>query len=304
MDSLDLIRAQGYGGLFRGVFNIETGYAGVGNKYFSECTSCIDIRDYSLDCSECGRTKGSSVRFQAGNGDGIYGVLSLCKINAIDKPIGALIIMDSTMTQDKLNMVLEQGYPLHFDLDYRDYLANDIPGLKLTTLEVESSLVIGDFLHTQNGEMAYLNIELPTGSYSLYLYLHGTFALIVRQDLESEFSLDPDYLKIITDGNPLVEMQDFALGPEEEVLIQSHLVPQGKVAISINTMVTDPGRFEILQNQAEPNLDYLTWVMQFMRVGNEEERQGLEEILRAYIFNDEELSELDRVASKVRGFHK
>ena len=302
MDTLDLIRAQGYGGLFRGVFNIETGFASVSTSYFSPCDVCAAKHEYVFTCSECGRSENSSVRFLSGIGDGIYGVLSLCQVDALDQPIGALIIMNPSMIQDKLHMILEEEAPLQFDLDYRDYLVNDIPGLKLADINVRSSLIIGDFLHVKDGEMAYINIKLPEGSYSVYLYAQSAFALIVRKDLEYQFALYPDYLQVITDGNPHAEMRDFALGPEEGALIQGHLIPQGKRAISINTEVTDPARFEILQNQAEPNLDYLTWVMQFMHVGTTQERHELAEILQAYIFNDEEMSELERVASKTRGY--
>lgn len=303
MQSMELIRAEGYGGLFRGVFNIESGVAGVGATFFPECQACQFQRDYSFTCASCGRNTESFAQFRSGAGDGVYAVLSICNPEAIGQPIGALIVMDNYMVNIKTTMVLEEGAPLFFDLDYRDYLSDDSPGFKLGEIAVDSSLIIGDAGGYSDGSVAYINIPFPPGNYALYLYAQGMFALIIKSEYQTQFDLNPDYLKVVTEGDPKEELTNFALGFEDD-LVQSHLNPQGKRAVELNLALTNPWKHELLQDQANPNLDYLTWLMQLWGLSSEEEQGELAETLRPYLLNEDEMKELEAVAALTRGYKR
>ncbi len=303
MDTLDLMRAQGYQGLFRGVFNIESGVASVGNAFFPQCVSCLSLREFSVNCTDCGRNEESFVRFRSGAGDGIYGVLAICMPDAINQPIGALLILEGAMVRTKTDMVLDQGLPLIFDLDYRDYLSDDYVGLNLAALNLTTRVIIGDAFGINEGGMAYINLELPEGRYTLYLYAHGAFALLIKCEYQSQFDLNPDYLKVVTEGNPKEELTNFALGFEDDS-VQSHLNPQGKRAVELNLALTNPWKHELLQEQANPNLDYLTWLMQLWGMSSEEEQGELAETLRPYLLNEDEMAELESVAELTRGYKR
>lgn len=300
-DSLDLIRNQGYQGLFRGVFNIETGFASISNQFFRECQSCAYLWEFSISCSECGRKSDSYARFRSGQGDGIYAVFSITMPNNLNNAIGALIVMDAGTVQDSLTMVLDQGSPLIFDLDYRDYLNEDFPGLKLNNIVITEKLIIGDASGIADGKLAYINLSLPAGTYSLYVYSHGSFALLIKEELQFTFALDPNYIQVITEGNPQVELKNFSLGFQDD-LVLGNLIPQGKNAVSLNLELTNPWRFEILQSQPNPNLDYLTWLVQLWHLSDYKERVELNNVLRTYMLSDGELGELNKVTTMTRGF--
>lgn len=211
-----------------GVFEVETGYASFRTSWFPQC-SCTKQTQSALQykCKSCGRNKDNNIFLQAGDGDGIYAVVTF--VNQDAQVIAAAILFDhGSSLANKFPELIESKKIRDFD-PLPDIFETNLPGTIIGSLDlpkertvyftdnssgVDSSLSTLWVNNWVSGSItAYVFIEDSTDSPSAQMAMSmGTSEDQFTGGLDTSFR--PRVVLLISDGYKKLHKNliDFELG--------------------------------------------------------------------------------------------
>jgi hypothetical protein len=302
LSTLDKIHAAGYSGYFSSLFNIESGQVGISDERMPKCDQCFEDASITSNCANCGRTPENFIRFQSGEGDGIYALLELYNPDIENSSLGGLLIFNKNVVGALYGSVLD-GHSPGFDLDFSDVMTElqgeyitsvhclgDLLPSEVGTESADHCLYVGDANSDDSGQYALTLFHTRPGEHSVYLFGEREAALIIPKERTGEFGL--------SSASTLKEEErtELAIGGPDD-LVSGHINPEGLKTILHNVLLTEMDISDQEQFRGQ-KVNFVSFVTQLNMFAPELLPESIPDYLKEFVSEDK----MQAQSGEFRGF--
>lgn len=291
-----------------GIFNVETGNASFRTSWVAECDCSLDAKQsLQYDCEKCGKTASNNVSIPAGDGDGIYTVISFLTKRGEVFATATLFDTGSKLAQEFIKST-EESELLELDA-LSSLFAVSYPGIEIGELELSEgrAIFISDSAAGTDSSMptVWVNEWVP-GGITAYAFVEdsvdnptaqiaielGTSPKNFNGGYEQSFR--PRVVLLVSDAFKKMHsnLVDFQLSEDQwtqqitawsKQQVLGHVSEQSNIAIYWNGRIENVFLSNALENNLENALDYgfkeFSWYLQGATFGDDDCTQYAKEMI-------------------------